>query len=394
MNFTNLKEYIDKLVTEYKVPGADCIVYKNHEEVFRYFAGKKDLEESKPITGDELYLIFSMTKMLTCTAALQLMEKGKFNLDDNLTRYMPEFENMRVRCEGFEDKNDSKITTGQIIGKEEIAEGKVDAVTPITIHHLFTMSAGFNYDLNAHYILKAKKEGKTSTRELAGSLSSTILGFEPGTRFRYSLCHDILGALVEIWSGQKFGDYMNEHIFKPLGMKNTFFGIEEKRAGEYAARYKYDENGVPERMPLECPFILSEEYESGGAGLTSCTEDYALFLDALASGGVGKTGARILLADTVKLMGTNHLDDARYKDFQALRPGYGYGLGVRTHIDPAVSGSISPVGEFGWDGAAGGFSMVDTKNTLSLTYFQHIHNWPLKIQTEMRNILYACIDTN
>ena len=391
MNFEPLKDYMDRLVTEYKVPGVDCIVYKEHEEVFRYFAGMSDKENEVAMNGNELYLIFSMTKMLTCTAALQLMEKGKFNLDDKLSSYMPEFENMKVSLESFGEKNDSAITTGQTIGQEETIAAEGDAATPITIRHLFTMTAGFNYDLDADYIVNKRKEGKTSTRDLAGSLSATVLGFEPGTHFRYSLCHDILGALVEIWSGQKLGDYMKEHIFEPLGMKNTFFGINQSRVDSYATRYIFNKDGNPEKMPLECRFNLSEDYQSGGAGLTSCTEDYALFLDALASGGVGKTGVRILSSNTIKLMGTNHLDDACYNDFQALRPGYGYGLGVRTHVDPGASDSLSPVGEFGWDGAAGAFSMVDTKNKLSLTYFQHIHNWPLRIQTEMRNILYSCI---
>ncbi len=392
MDFTRLKEYMDRLVSEYKVPGVDCIVYKDHEELFRYYTGKRDMEENKAMDGNEIYLIFSMSKMLTCTAALQLMEKGKFNLDDPLARYMPEFENMKVTSDEFEGKNDAKITTGNSIGEAETNSAEGIAQNPITIRHLFTMSAGFNYDLNADYIVKTREEGKISTRELVGSLCATTLGFEPGTHFRYSLCHDILGALVEIWSGQKLGDYMKKHIFEPLGMKNTFFGIDKSRVGDYAARYAYDTDGNVKRLPVECLYNLSEEYESGGAGLTSCTEDYALFLDALASGGVGKTGARILSPFTVKLMGTNHLDDVRYKDFQALRPGYGYGLGVRTHVDPTQSSSVSPVGEFGWDGAAGAFSMVDTKNKLSLTYFQHVHCWPLRIQTEMRNVLYSCID--
>lgn len=392
MDFTKLKQYMDYLTTEVKVPGVDCIVYKNHEEIFRYFAGYSDKENNKPVIGNELYLIFSMTKMLTCTAALQLMEKGKFNLDDNLSSYMPEFEHLKVEKSFDASSKGGDITTGASMGETIVSEGEGYAKTPVTIRHLFTMSAGFNYDLNAEYIKNTVAQGKTSTRQLAGCLCNTVLGFEPGSHFQYSLCHDILGALVEIWSGQKLGDYMYENIFKPLGMKNTFFGIDQKRLGEYAARYIYNAEGNPQRLPLECLFNLSEEYQSGGAGLTSCTEDYALFLDALASGGVAKNGNRILKEDTVKLMGTNQLDKVRYEDFQALRPGYGYGLGVRTHVDPEVSGSLSPVGEFGWDGAAGAFSMVDTKNKLSLTYFQHVHNWPLKIQTEMRNALYECVE--
>ena len=101
---------------------------------------------------------------------------------------------------------------------------------------------------------------------------------------------------------------------------------------------------------------------------------------------------RILSSHTVELMGTNHLNEKQYEDFQSLQFGYGYGLGVRTHTDKTISGSLSPLGEFGWDGAAGAFSMVDPKNNLSLTYFQHIHGWDKRIQREMRNALYAGLE--
>jgi CubicO group peptidase (beta-lactamase class C family) len=196
-----------------------------------------------------------------------------------------------------------------------------------------------------------------------------------------------------VWSGQKFGEYLKENIFIPLNMTNTFFGLpkDEERLSRFAALYSYDKEGKVERSNLRCGYNLSEEYESGGAGLSSCPEDYATFLDALACGGVGKNGQRILSSDTVKLMSTNHLNKQQLEDFSKLRIGYGYGLGVRTHMDPSISGSLSPVGEFGWDGAAGAFAMVDTENKISLTYFQHVHGWNVKIQNEMRNALYSCI---
>lgn len=395
MDFTRLKDYMDRLVTEYNTPGVDCIVYREHKEIFRYFTGMSDIEKKKKMCGNELYLIFSMTKMLTCTCALQLYEKGKYLMSDPISMYLPEFERMRISSQEYGTKNASDITTGGSMG-EEIKNADDDgyAKNPITVKDLFTMGAGLDYDLQADGIKKALEEGKTSTRELVGAMSETVLGFEPGTRYRYSLCHDVLGALVEVWSGEKFGEYMRKNIFKPLDMKNTFFGLpkEEERLSRMAARYTYDENRNPKRLPLECPYALSLDYESGGAGLTSCPEDYAVFLDALANGGVGKNGNRILSAATVELMGTNHLTGKQCEDFDNTRRGYGYGLGVRTHIDKTRSGSLSPIGEFGWDGAAGAFSMVDTQNKLSLTYFQHIHNWDVRIQTEMRNILYACLD--
>jgi CubicO group peptidase (beta-lactamase class C family) len=177
-------------------------------------------------------------------------------------------------------------------------------------------------------------------------------------------------------------------------MKDTFFGVpkDPERISRMMSRYCLSDSGELEKMPLECKFNFTEEYESGGAGLTSSAEDYALLVDALANGGVGKSGNRILSSHTVQLMGMNQVEGQVYEDFNELRPGYGYGLGVRTHMDKKISGTLSPIGEFGWDGAAGGFSLVDTKNKLSLTHFQEMHGWELRWQYEMRNILYSCLE--
>ena len=151
--------------------------------------------------------------------------------------------------------------------------------------------------------------------------------------------------------------------------------------------YSKYENQDFKKQPLVCVYTLSPQYQSGGAGLTSCTEDYALFLDAVACGGIGKSGNRILKEETVSLWKTNQLSGAAADDFDQMRRGYGYGLGLRTHIDPVRSGTLSPVGEFGWDGAAGSFSMVDPVNKISLTYFQNVLGYNPD-QTKIRNALY------
>ena len=394
MDFTILKDCLDRIKKEYKVPGLDCIVYKEHEVLFRYFTGMQDEDKNIPMKGDELYLIFSMTKLVTVVAALQLFEKGKFLMSDKLSDYIPEFSQMRVTNDELNTQNAAKITTGASFGEDVNASADYFANNPITIHNLFTMSAGFDYNIEADYIKKAISEGKTTTLEIVKSLSKTVLGFEPGTRFRYSLCHDVLGGLVEVLSGMTLGEYMKKNIFEPLGMKDTFFGVpkDEEKLSRMMARYTAADDGNVQRVPLECMFNFTDEYESGGAGLTSCVEDYSLLLDALANGGVGKNGNRILSSHTVELLGKNQVHGQVYDDFNELRPGYGYGLGVRVHDNKAVSGTLSPIGEFGWDGAAGGFSMIDPVNKISFAYFQHSHNWHFKVQTEMRNALYKCLE--
>ncbi len=394
MDFTLLRNCLDDILKTCNTPSVDCIVYQDHTPLFRYFAGRSDIENNVPINGNELYLIFSMTKMFTVTAALQLLEQGKYSLDDELSRYIPAFQKMKITRDALNTANAARITTGESVGERVDVKEDGYARNPIRIIDLFTMQGGLDYDMFDANIQASLAAGRKSTVQLVEAMAGKTLGFEPGTRFRYSLCHDVLGALVEIWSGERLGDYMKNHIFLPLGMQDTAFGVPQDEASRarLAARYAY-ENGVPVRQGIECVYNISDEYQSGGAGLCSCTADYALFLDALACGGVGKSGNRILKEETVRLMGTNHLTGQSLDDFHELRTGYGYGLGVRTHMDPAVSGSLSPVGEFGWDGAAGGFSMVDTENKLSLTYFQHSHSWSVEMQGKMRNALYTCLKT-
>ena len=394
MDFTNLKKFLDKAVNVYLAPGVDCVVYKEHEQVFRYYTGMRDIENKIPMDGNELYFIFSMTKMLTCTCALQLLEQGKYLMSDPVSMYLPEYEKMKITTKALDNEIARKIEAGEVIGGADAVQNDGYAKNQITIRDLFTMTAGLDYDLESESIKKALSEGRTSTRELVRAISETVLGFEPGTRFRYSLCHDVLGALIEVWSGQKFGEYMKENIFDKLGMKDTFFGKpkDEARLSRMPARYMYNEDRIPERLSLDCEYNLSEEYESGGAGLTSSAEDYALFLDTLANGGVGKTGNRILSERSVELMRTNHLSGTAAEDFDDWHPGYGYGLGVRTHMNPARSGILTPVGEFGWGGAAGAFSMVDPKNKISLTFFQHIHAASPRLRAELRNVVYGCLD--
>lgn len=370
MEFENLKKYMDELVSDPQRPSVDVMVCRNHQTLFRYFTGVKDLDKGDSVKGDEFYFIYSMTKMLTCTCALQLLEQGRYALDDKVCDYLPEFSKMKINRDGFDNKAAAKIASGKSIGENATVAGNGYAQTPITVRHLFTMTAGLDYSIYCDEISNAIKAGKRTTRELVTAISEKTLGFEPGTHFRYSLCHDVLGALIEVWSGKKFGDYMKENLLDPLGMKNTFFGLPHNIEKMPSVYLRYPGNFTKE--PLRCPYTLTDEYQSGGAGLTSTTEDYAKFLDAVACGGIGANGNRILKQETVQLWKTNQLTGAAADDFDKMRPGYGYGLGVRTHINPERSGNRSPIGEFGWDGAAGAFAMVDTDNKISVTYFQSV----------------------
>lgn len=264
MDFTKLTAYLDGVVEDGRVPGVDCIVTKGYETVFRHFSGMSDIKNKKSMQGDEEYLIFSMTKMLTCTCALQLLEQGKYLLSDPVSMYLPEFEKMKISNSAIDADAMSKIATGKTMGANAQINESGYAKNPILIKHLFSMTAGLDYNLESESIRKTLSEGRTSTRELVGAISETVLAFEQGTHFQYSLCHDVLGALIEVWSGKTLGEYMKENLFDVLGMNRTFFGVSKDREilDKMAVRYNYISDGEFEEKPLEIVYNLSDEYEA------------------------------------------------------------------------------------------------------------------------------------
>lgn len=377
MNFESLASFIDR-ITSWRIPWAEVLVMHRNETVFRYRQGYANLEEKTPVTDRQVINLYSLTKIMTCTAALQLVEKGAVHLNDPLSDYLPEFADMTVK----KRQPDGELTFEK-------------AVKPITVRDLFTMSAGFSYDLEAPSIRNAVRstDGKMPTRAFAEAIAKEPLQFEPGTRWNYSLCHDVLAALVEAVDGRRFGTYVRDEITGPLGMTDTGFDLSDEQRVRLAPQYEYsDALGKPIRKDGN-GYRLGSEYESGGAGLLSTVSDYALFLNALTNQGTSPDGVRILSSATVDLMRTDHLAGNMRGDFcwEQLK-GYGYGLGVRTHISQAESGSLSPRGEFGWSGAAGCLAIIDPASQLTVMYAQHLlNNQEPFVHPRLRNIVYACL---
>lgn len=193
--------------------------------------------------------------------------------------------------------------------------------------------------------------------------------------------------------GRRFGTYLREEITGPLGMRDTGFDLSDGKRNRLAPQYEYDDAlGKPIRKDGN-GFRLGTEYESGGAGLMSTVSDYALFLNALTNLGTSPEGVRIVSPAAVELIRTDHLTEDIRRDFswEQLK-GYSYGLGVRTHSSRANSGSLSPLGEFGWSGAAGCLAIIDPDPQLTVMYAQHmLNNQEPFVHPRLRNIVYACL---
>lgn len=379
MNFKELEVFLDSIV-QWRIPGADCAVYYKNKPVFRHSAGYADIKSKKPVSADNLYNLYSTSKVITCTAALQLFERGKFLMTDPLWEYLPEFSEMYIQ----------KVLEN---GSTEL----IKAENSITVRDLFTMTAGLTYDLTTPSIkaVKEKTGGLCPTREVIKAIAEDPLLFEPGTHWNYSLCHDVLGGLVEVVSGKKFSEYLKENIFEPLEMKDTGFQLTDERTARMAKQYSFnDETNTAVEVSLKNIYVLGSSYESGGAGLISSVDDYIKFANALCNKGKTQRGEQILSQPTIELMKTNHLDETCLKDFNWIQmSGYGYGLGVRTMIDRTRGGALSPVGEFGWPGAAGSYSLIDQENELAVFYAQHmLNNQEPYVHPRLRNLVYKCLE--
>ncbi len=378
-DFKNLKKLLDDMAGKY-YPGIDMCIYREHKPIFRYQAGYSDVENKIPVNPNSLYYMFSCTKPITCTAALQLFEKGKFLLTDPVAEYLPEFKDVVVKQEdGF--------------GNVSYVEPK----RPIIIRDLFTMTAGMDYDLNAEPIKEAiaATGGKAPTRALVAAMAKHPLNFHPGEKFMYSLCHDVLGGLIEVISGKKLGEYMKENIFEPCGMENTGFKVTAEVKARIAPQYHtVGADRIIERIePLFNPYIYGEEsdYESGGAGLVSCVDDYIKFADAMANGGVSALGNRILSSRTIDVMRAPFVPHAMHVSGKT-QEGYAYGLGVRTFQHPEVAGQLSNIGEFGWDGAASSYIIIDPAEKLAVFAGEHIlGGYNHEGGARMTNAIYAAL---
>lgn len=361
MDFRKLTDYLDSLHNE-GIPGCHVAVWQDHKEIYSYMTGWRDEALTEPMKGDETYWMYSVSKLYLAVSIMRLKEAGKLSLEDNIAKYLPAYEKITVR------------ECGNI----------VPACRPMTIRQLLSMQSGMDYLLDTPGITGVLKRnnGHGTTRELVDAMAEDPLNFHPGDHYSYSLSHDVLGAVVEVISGMTLGEYYAKNIFDPLEMPTMSFKMTPEKRARLSARFEYcDADHTSKPVDRDgCVYVLSPEYESAGAGLIGDVADYMKFADALANDGVGANGYRLLSRASIDEMRSNQLKGESWTDFcnrHVVRAGYGYGLGVRTMVDPVAGASLvgtarSPVGEFGWDSAAGAWVMVDVEKHLSAFYAQHV----------------------
>lgn len=389
MSFEKLTQYLESLKDSDDIKGLDLIVKKDHKVIYRHKQGYNDYDCTRPVSENDLYYLYSCTKIATMTACMQQVEAGRIELDAPVSRYLPEFANMRVA---------DNFAMGDFGNMPNQSSPAHPAKNPILIRDLMTMTAGLSYNTASEPIveLKKKSSNKASTREMVSAIAQMPLLYEPGARHAYSLGHDVIAAVIEVVTGRKFSDYVIERIFKPLGADDVYFHLREEDRGRLADQYSCDFKTGERSRHEGNTFELTDEYDSGGAGLITTVDCYSALLDALACGGVGANGNRIISQESIEAIRTPRLNAVQLDDFTMkgmFRPGYNYGLGVRVLVDGTKA--KSPVGEFGWDGAAGAYALIDPKNGVSLFYAQAIlglRGVYSEIHPRIRDLVYECME--
>lgn len=380
MNFDKLTAYLNRFYEEKNIPGVGLAMYYKRQRVYEHYAGYADVDNRIAFGPDTIFKLYSATKVVTCTAMMQLVESGRVKLSDPLYAYIPEYEHMTVRHSTAD-------------GTQELRP----ATAAITIEHLLSMTAGIErYDTPASRRVIEASGGEGRTLDVIRAVAKEPLPFEPGTRFKYSACHDVLGAVVEVVTGKPLGAYMKDHIFDPIGMRDTSFDLKDE--ARFAKLYNRFDGRTHKSESIGESFNLKpgRAYESGGGGLYSTVSDYVLFAEALCNYGLAPNGERILKPETVNEMRLRRLHGEAQEDFARFggvsKSGYSYGLGVRTLVDPEDNNALSGKGEFGWDGARGCYVVVDPDAEIALFYAQQEGGSPwYRWHGTVRNYAYASV---
>jgi len=353
-----LHTLMQNVVDAKQLPGAVTLLARHGKVVDYRVYGVADVASNRAMTKDAIFRAFSMTKPVTGVAMMQLYEQGKWLPQDPIAKFIPEFAHLKV-CKGVD-------AAGNMILEEPIHAP--------TMQELMTHTAGFVYGffgdtpVDKEYRKAGVMQSKT-LQEFIDKLAKIPLAYQPGTKWVYSASMDVQGYIVEKLSGQSLPDYMQEHIFKPLGMKDTGFYVPAEKRGRFVTVYQSNEKGeVVPAMGLGGDYAAQPTMPSGGGGLATTAEDYFRFAQMLGDGGE-LNGVRVLSPAAVQLMSANHLaPNLLTGEFsiggQVMRAGFGYGYDCAVVFDPPQAGLPDGRGTFFWDGAAGTWFWVDPTNDI------------------------------
>jgi CubicO group peptidase (beta-lactamase class C family) len=370
------------------VAGISAGIARRGKDVWRDRFGWLDREAGRPMTDDAIFMIFSMTKPVTGLAAMILYEEGAFDLNTPIARFAPAF-------------RDTPVFAGEKDGGMILAPLDRD----ITYRDLFTHTSGMSYGWDDTPVDRAyravserlERAGTPMTNaRLIEEMAKLPLRWQPGTQWGYGMSTDVIGALIEIISGNTLADFMAERIFRPLGMADTAFHLPTEKEPRRAVAYGAIAPDVGFRRLEEFrPPPAPPHFLSGGGGLVSTLEDYTRFAQMLANGGA-LDGVRILGPSTTALFSLNLMApglklvgaDAR----DPRHEGYGFSLATRVLVDVSASGCAGNAGEFGWDGMLNTYFWVDPREALTgVLMLQRSPSGLVALHREFKQTVYQAL---
>lgn len=387
--FYRLDEMMQSQVDCGMIPGGHLRIIKDGVRLYDKCFGMADKARGISVSDNTIYRLYSMTKPVTAVAAMILYDRGLIDLNDSVCWYLDGFSNQMV----------------------ETKDGTVPANREVKIIDLLTMTAGLMYpdrninpsgdkmaDLFDEYYRRAFSGDETySTVEMCNEMGKIPLFAQPGTCWNYSVCADVLGAVVEVVSKKRYGDFLKSEIFTPLGMTDTDFYVPEDKRDRFAEIYIRGEDGklAPcdwQHLGLVYKYTKRPEFEIGGAGLVSTVNDYEKFAQMLLNGGE-YNGVRIISRKAAQLITHNIITEQQMQTYSwDSCIGYGYGGLMRTLLHPEIT-TVGCKGEYGWDGWTGNYFCNDPENNLTFMYFIQVcgGNGIRPIRT-LKQAMYSALD--
>ena len=390
-----IKPHMQRYVDEGKVAGIQTIIARNGKIVHFEQVGTLNFDTGSEMKHDSLFRIASMTKPVATTAAMILFEEGKLLLDDPVEKYLPAFRDKKVLVDG------------------EL----VDATHPFTVRELMSHTGGLTYGIfgnspidqqyreamfgeNNRFNFRSIANNDTpesqlkTLDDLVAAIGPIPLQYQPGTQWVYSLSVDILGAVIEKVSGQPLDTFMEERLFQPLGMKDTFFEVPTDKLNRFGTLHTIDQTGklIVVDRPETSDFANNVSFLSAGGGLVSTASDYIRYAQMMLNGGE-LNGVRILSPTTIDLMTRNQLTYDQQLKYDprpgiAGTTGFGLGFGLKTEAPKTASGSK---GNFRWAGIFGTDFWCDPKENLTAILLMQMIPYPQNVRAEFKNLTYQAI---
>lgn len=379
-----LTRCLEEAVSRQEAAGITLLVSQADYEICYAQAGYANLAARKPVSRDSIFRLYSQSKPITAAAVMRLVEQGKIDLMDGVDRYLPAFRNPKVVS----------------------ADGTLSpALRAPWILELLGMTAGLCYpdaDPAGQYAARVFEDnqeriragGGLSTLEFCSLLGEQPLAFQPGTKWRYSTCADVLGAVVEVVSGMSFGSFLKKEFFDPLDMKDTGFWVPPEKRDRFVTCYRRTPDGLEEfheyHLAVGGDYDREPAFESGGAGLVSTLDDYLSFARMLLNEGVAPDGRRILSEASVRYMRAPQLSESVRRDLWDGLGGYSYSCLMRVCDRPGEAPLLTRKGEYGWDGWLGTYFCNLPEQNLTFLLCQNVTDTGTAAVTrKCRNLLSA-----